>query len=114
MRVRPRVAALASLLFSMYVSFAMGQTPAIKELFGFSCNASTGLCPDASAPSGALMQASDGNFYGTTLFGTHNTNTGGGVFRISPTGQVALLHEFVPDVNGTFSNGNGTVGGLVE
>lgn len=114
MPVRPRVAVLVSFLFSLFVSAGVGETPVIKELFGFPCNTVTGVCPDASAPAGALMQASDGNFYGMTLFGTHNTKTGGGVFRISPTGQVALLHEFLADANGTFSNGNGTVGGLVE
>jgi len=116
MSVKSKVISFLRLLFSLYLSTtAFGQTAAIHELFGFSCNAITGACPDGSAPEGSLVQASDGNFYGTTIFGgAQNTNNGGTVFRITPAGHFTLLNTFIADQDGNFSNGNGPVGGLVE
>jgi uncharacterized repeat protein (TIGR03803 family) len=43
-------------------------------------------------PVGALMKASDGNFYGTTLTG--GTNLGGAVFKMTSTGAVSTLWNF--------------------
>ena len=40
----------------------------------------------------ALIQASDGNLYGTTHFG--GINGGGTIFRISTSGDFATLHSF--------------------
>ena len=114
MRLRPCRICVISFLLCVFFSTAFAETPVIKELFGFPCNAVNGVCPDGSAPSGSLVQASDGNFYGTTLFGTLEKTGGGAIFRITPAGQASLLHEFVPDGNGNFSDGSGTVGGLVE
>lgn len=48
-------------------------------------------CTDGSVPEG-LMQAVDGNFYGTTLAG--GTGGNGIAFRMTPKGQVATLHNF--------------------
>jgi uncharacterized repeat protein (TIGR03803 family) len=48
-------------------------------------------------PSAALIQASDGNFYGTTGGGGNCTNFAGGcgtVFKITPTGTLTTLHSF--------------------
>src|SRR5579863_10278868 len=115
MSAKQSVIGFLSLLFSVYLSTAaVGQTAVIHELFGFSCNTVTSVCPDGSAPEGLLVQASDGNFYGTTVTGTSNGNGGGTVFKISPTGHFTLLNTFVADGNGNFSNGKGPVGGLVE
>jgi uncharacterized repeat protein (TIGR03803 family) len=47
---------------------------------------------DGSAPSGALMQAIDGNFYGTTSSG--GANGDGTVFQITPEGTLTTLHSF--------------------
>jgi uncharacterized repeat protein (TIGR03803 family) len=47
---------------------------------------------DGSQPQAALIQASDGNFYGTTSQGGASNN--GAVFRISPTGVESILHAF--------------------
>jgi uncharacterized repeat protein (TIGR03803 family) len=47
---------------------------------------------DGSGASAALIQATDGNFYGTTSgFGMSNTGT---VFKITPTGTLTTLHTF--------------------
>jgi len=47
---------------------------------------------DGSVPDGALVQGTDGNFYGTTSFG--GTYNDGAVFRISPEGALTTLHNF--------------------
>jgi len=49
-------------------------------------------CPDGQFPNGELLQASDGNFYGTTPEG--GTNGGGTVFQITPTGTLTTLYSF--------------------
>jgi uncharacterized repeat protein (TIGR03803 family) len=47
---------------------------------------------DGANPFGHLLQASDGNFYGTTLDGgAHNL---GVIFRISPSGEFKVLFNF--------------------
>jgi uncharacterized repeat protein (TIGR03803 family) len=47
---------------------------------------------DGSAPSGQLLQTSNGNFYGTTrLGGDYDKGT---VFRITPSGALTVLHNF--------------------
>jgi uncharacterized repeat protein (TIGR03803 family) len=49
--------------------------------------------PDGAFPTGALVEASDGNFYGTTL-GGGNISNGGTVFKITPTGTLTTLYDF--------------------
>src|SRR5712692_9045916 len=55
---------------------------------------------DGSQPYAPVLQASDGNFYGTALHGGddgHGCAQGcdGTVFKITPQGQFTLLHTFV-------------------
>ena len=47
---------------------------------------------DAILPYGGLLQASDGNLYGTTLRG--GTNDKGTVFRLSLAGDFTIIHQF--------------------
>jgi uncharacterized repeat protein (TIGR03803 family) len=56
-------------------------------------------CPDGITPNGALIQASDGNFYGTTMQGgPHNgpncLHGCGTIFRITPKGKLTTLYSF--------------------
>jgi uncharacterized repeat protein (TIGR03803 family) len=55
-------------------------------------------CPDGLAPSGALVQAPNGDLYGTTTSGGANpgitTHGGGTVFKITPTGTLTTLYNF--------------------
>jgi len=49
-------------------------------------------CVDGEAPFSGTVQATNGNFYGTTAFG--GANGQGSVFEISTTGQLRTLHSF--------------------
>jgi uncharacterized repeat protein (TIGR03803 family) len=55
-------------------------------------------CTDGAEPYEGLIQATDGNFYGTTLFGGASTACAGGgcgtVFKITPSGTLTTLHSF--------------------
>jgi uncharacterized repeat protein (TIGR03803 family) len=50
--------------------------------------------PAGYAPVGPLMQASDGDFYGTTQSGGRGQYAAGTVFRMTPHGSVTYLHSF--------------------
>jgi uncharacterized repeat protein (TIGR03803 family) len=50
-------------------------------------------CPDGSSPADALLQASDGNFYGTATSGGPE-GLYGTVFKITPDGTLTTLHNF--------------------
>ncbi len=52
---------------------------------------------DGAWPANALVQATDGNFYGTTNFaGAHRTGT---IFRMNPHGQLTTLYNFCSQAN---------------
>jgi uncharacterized repeat protein (TIGR03803 family) len=53
---------------------------------------------DGGLPSGGLVQASDGNFYGVNSSGGNSSNCGssgcGTIFKITPTGSFSVLYNF--------------------
>jgi uncharacterized repeat protein (TIGR03803 family) len=55
-------------------------------------HAFAGGATDGAGPSVALIQGTDGNFYGTTPTG--GTSNDGTVFEMTPTGVVTVLHSF--------------------
>ena len=65
---------------------------------------------DGSGPSGALIQASDGNFYGTTYGG--GARSKGTIFQMTPDGTVTTLYSFC-SVNNC-ADGANPVAGLVQ
>jgi len=67
--------------------FKMTPNGAITTLQAFGCTSS-----DGCFPRGALVQARDGSFYGTTSAG--GKFGGGTVFRLTPSGVLATLHSF--------------------
>jgi uncharacterized repeat protein (TIGR03803 family) len=60
-------------------------------------------------PIGPLIQASDGNFYGTTSAGGSGPSSSGTVFRLDAKGTVTILYSFLGD-----PDGNRPTAGLVE
>jgi len=69
--------------------FKMTPGGTLTTLYSFCSQAN---CADGSLPAGNLVQASDGNFYGTTFFGgNHDYGT---IFKITPTGTLTTLHQF--------------------
>lgn len=65
---------------------------------------------DGWTPSGSLVQASNGNFYGTTQFG--GASDTGTVFEISPEGKLTTLYSFCAKKN--CADGRAVYGGLVQ
>jgi uncharacterized protein (TIGR03437 family) len=73
--------------------FKITQGGALTTLYSFCSQAG---CADGSGPwTGGLIQASDGNFYGTTLGGGANLSDGT-VFKITPAGTLTTLYSFCP------------------
>jgi uncharacterized repeat protein (TIGR03803 family) len=68
----------------------------------------TGYPTDGGNPYAALMQGSDGNFYGTTYEG--GTSGAGTVFRFSPSGTYTTLYPFA----GYPTDGENPYAGLVQ
>jgi uncharacterized repeat protein (TIGR03803 family) len=68
-------------------------------------------CTDGSSPHAGLVQASDGNFYGTTTEGGA-TFTGGTVFKITPSGTLTVLYSFCSQNDCT--DGTNPAAGLVQ
>jgi uncharacterized repeat protein (TIGR03803 family) len=65
---------------------------------------------EGANPCGGLVQATDGNFYGTTSsFGTHS---GGTAFKITPAGMVTTLYNFCAQTNCT--DGEEPTGALTQ
>jgi uncharacterized repeat protein (TIGR03803 family) len=61
---------------------------------------SLGNCADGANPYGYLVQGTDGNFYGTTIYGGANLN--GTVFKITSTGTLTTLHSFALFTDGAY------------
>ena len=75
----------------------------------------TGAAPDGKFPDAAPIEATDGNFYGTALYG--GTAGDGSVYKLTPSGVLTTLHSFkggdgkfpiAPLVQGTDGNIYGT------
>jgi uncharacterized repeat protein (TIGR03803 family) len=67
-----------------------------------------GAPSDGSDPEAGLIQASDGNFYGTTRFGGSAGH--GTVFKMDSAGNVTILHSFA----GTSGDGGGPSAPLIQ
>ena len=89
-------------------------TPAGTLTTLYSFCAQTG-CPDGFQPNRGLMQATDGNFYGTTNHGGASSNCQGGcgtIFKITSGGTLTTLYSFCA-VSGC-PDGNYPVAGLIQ
>src|SRR5262249_48154127 len=70
--------------------FKVTTTGTFTKLYDF---CSVFICSDGRAPEGELIQASDGNLYGTTASGGNNTSEGT-VFKISLSGVLSVVYNF--------------------
>jgi uncharacterized repeat protein (TIGR03803 family) len=75
--------------------FSITPGGALTTLYSFCAKSG---CPDGADPSGTLIQAANGDFYGTTQDGGVNISCGangcGTVFKITGAGALTTLHRF--------------------
>jgi uncharacterized repeat protein (TIGR03803 family) len=65
-------------------------------------------CTDGAYPDAGLVQAANGDLYGTTGIGSANNLKYGTVFKITPGGTLTTLHSF------NYTDGEGPFAGLVQ
>jgi len=89
--------------------FRITRTGKLTTLYTF---CTQGICTDGATPWAGLIQATDGNLYGTTASGGNTALCGGQgcgtIFRITPAGTLTTLHSFNGD------DGAGPGGGLLQ
>jgi len=82
----------------------------LTTLYSFCSQGGLGGCTDGAIPFAPLIQAADGNFYGTTTFDGANVNSAscaaqksecGTVFKITPSGTLTTLYSFCSQANCT-------------
>lgn len=90
-------------------AYATSPQPVVSHTFECTGNAfeRIGSCPQGGRPD-ALIQGSDGNFYGTAQDSQEGSSTpnGGTVFSLTPAGKFILLHTFAAGANNNYPNGN--------
>ena len=69
--------------------FKVTPSGTLTTLYSFCVNSD---CPDGEAPYAALLQATDGNFYGTTVSG--GAYGYGTIFKIAASGNLSTLYSF--------------------
>ena len=76
-------------------------------------------CPDGQVPNAALVQGSDGNFYGTTEQGGQNgacpkVGACGTIFRITPSGTLTTIYSFCSQGGTSCTDGANPYGALIQ
>jgi uncharacterized repeat protein (TIGR03803 family) len=87
----------------------------LTTLYHF-CSKGGNKCTDGGGPAAALVQGTDGNFYGTTEYGGAHQNVCssgcGTIFKITPTGRLTTLYDFCSQIN--CADGVEPVTGLIQ
>jgi uncharacterized protein (TIGR03437 family) len=86
--------------------FKITPSGSLTTLYSF-CSQSG--CTDGNSPYGALVQATNGDLYGTTGGGTNGYGT---IFKITPGGTLTTLYSFCPKAG--CMDGNSPYGALVQ
>jgi uncharacterized repeat protein (TIGR03803 family) len=94
--------------------FKITPSGTLTTLYSFGAQANRA---DGFYPAGALIQATDGNFYGTTSSGGTPSGNGsnrysGTVFKITPAGALTTLYSFC--TQSECADGSGPTAGLVQ
>ena len=89
------------------MNFSVVSNGKLTTLYTF-CSLSN--CADGTGPYAPLIQASDGNFYGTTGYG--GANGGGTIFEITQAGTLTTLYSFCAQSN--CADGRAPVAALVQ
>jgi uncharacterized repeat protein (TIGR03803 family) len=100
----------AAALVALFAASAYASGSPFSAVYTFACNGGTqriGTCPNGGRPE-ALIQGSDGNFYGTaqvSMEGISEPN-GGVVFSLAPAGTQKVLHTFTQGPDKNYPDGN--------
>jgi uncharacterized repeat protein (TIGR03803 family) len=86
--------------------YRLAQDGTLTTLYSFGSNVG-----DGAGPYAGLVQAADGNFYGTTPLG--GTNNEGLVYRVTPGGAVSTVYAFSPITANQNADGALPYSGLV-
>ena len=90
--------------------YKLSSTGSLTVLYSF-CSQQN--CVDGSLPTSSLIQATDGNFYGTTsMGGTGSFAQGGTIFRITPSGTLTVLYSFCNQID--CADGSDPVSSLIQ
>ena len=89
--------------------FRMTPSGTLTTLYSF---CSQNECADGATPSAGLVQATSGEFYGTTYYG--GANFTGAVFKITPTGTLTTLYSFCSQGGHECTDGEYPTAGLVQ
>jgi uncharacterized repeat protein (TIGR03803 family) len=103
--MKPLTVCLAFCAFTISVVAQTPSTPPISQVFAFYCNSDYSLCPDGFQPALGPIQLADGNFYGTTWYGSTSTGLGT-VWQATTSGEVNTLYTFEPNGSGQYLNGS--------
>ena len=99
-------------LVSAVISIQPAQAAIFTTLYSF---CSQPGCTDGDGPEGGLVQATDGNFYGTTYEGGVNSYGLGTVYRITPGGTLTTLYSFCSVSSGGYcTDGDEPFGSLTQ
>jgi uncharacterized repeat protein (TIGR03803 family) len=101
--------------------FKITPSGTLTILYSFCSQGGAGVCTDGASPYESLIQASDGDFYGTTSYGGGNVNSAscvaessecGTIFKITPQGALTTVYNFCSQTN--CADGAGPYSGLVQ
>ncbi|HXM44692.1 MAG TPA: choice-of-anchor tandem repeat GloVer-containing protein [Bryobacteraceae bacterium] len=92
---------------SQGTAFKIAPSGALTTLYSF-CSQSG--CTDGADPVAGLVQATNEDFYGTTLYG--GANNAGTIFKITPGGALTTLYSFCSQSN--CADGSTPYAGLVQ
>jgi uncharacterized repeat protein (TIGR03803 family) len=93
--------------FGLGTIFKITPSGTLTTLYRF---CASGICTDGADPYGGLVQATNGNLYGTTYI--DGANGHGTVFRITPSGTLTTIYSFCSQSNCT--DGSEPTDGLVQ